>query len=199
MEKLRCYLIGSIQDMRDGGVAWRDKLAKDLEEMGFDVQDPTKMECNTTLAPSIEEQKKKLENLKRAGEWERWDATMEKIQQTDIVCVNNSKFVIVLYDPDKKLGGTIEEVVEAHHKGIPIYVVSYAPYIEFNDWILARFRQNFKSGGKIFPNFKQLTDFIEEAHKEYIKSYKESLRDQAKLQETKDKEPESNESNKKEL
>lgn len=180
MEKLKTYLIGSIQDAKDGGVNWRDKLTKTLVEMHIEVQDPCKMECNHSLAPSIEEQKKKLENLKRGGEWERWDETMAKIQQSDIVCVNNSKFVIILYDPTKKLGGTIEEIVEAHHKHVPMYTVSYHPQMEFNDWILARLRQNFVDGGKMFPNFKQLTDYIAETHKDYIRDYEKFLKEQQK-------------------
>lgn len=177
------YLIGSIQDAKDGGVDWRDKLTKSLVEFGFEVLDPCKSECNHSIAPTIEEQKKKLENLKRGGEWERWDDVMEKIQQSDIVCVNQSKFVVVLYDPTKKLGGTIEEVVEAHHKKVPMYVVSYAPFIEFNDWVLARFRQNFRDGGKIFPNFKQLTDHIEETYKDYIKQSKALAKEQEQAKE----------------
>lgn len=180
MEKHKVYLIGSIQDASDGGVNWRDKLTKTLIEFGFDVLDPCRMECNHSIAPTIEEQKKKLENLKRSGQWETWDKVMGDIQQSDIVCVNQSKFVIVLYDADKKLGGTIEEIVEAHHKKVPMYVVSYSPFIEFNDWVLARIRQNFKDGGKIFPNFKQLTDFIEKNYKDYIKEHKNHVKQQEK-------------------
>lgn len=175
MEKLKVYLIGSIQDAKDGGVDWRDKLTKTLVDFGFEVLDPCKSECNHSIAPTIEEQKKKLENLKRGGAWERWDEVMGNIQQSDIVCVNQSKFVVVLYDPTKRLGGTIEEIVEAHHKNIPMFTVSYQPITEFNDWVLARLRQNFRDGGCIFPNFKQLTDHIEETYKEYIKQSKASL------------------------
>ena len=69
MNKLKCYLIGSIQDEADGGVSWRDKLSKFLLENGIEVSDPTKDECNHSVAPTIEEQKKKLENWKRGGEW----------------------------------------------------------------------------------------------------------------------------------
>ena len=172
MEKFKTYLIGSIQDAADGGVSWREKLTKKLVELGFDVQDPCKMECNHSLAPTVEEQKKKLENLKRGGEWEIWDQVMADIRQSDLVCVNSSKFVIILYDPAKKLGGTIHEVVEAWQKGIPMYIVSYSHYVEFNDWVLALFRDNFKSGGKIFPNFRQLTDFLEAEYQEYIKTHR---------------------------
>jgi len=42
---------------------------------------------------------------------------------------------------------------------------------EFNDWILALLRDNFKHGGKVFHNFKQLTDFLGEEYKDHIKTY----------------------------
>lgn len=184
MEKLKTYLVGSIQDARDGGVNWRDKVTKSLFDLGFEVQDPTKFECNHSLAPTIDEQKKKLENLKRSGSWEIWDKVMSEIRQADLVCVNNSKFLVVLYDPNKKLGGTIHEVVEAWQKGVPMYVVSYSPFIEFNDWILALFRDNVKRGGKLFPNFKQLVEFIETEHKDYIKDYRKFTKEQEKISES---------------
>lgn len=169
MEKLRTYLIGSMQFVEDGGVEWRDKLAKTLVELGFDVQNPCETECNKSLAESIVKQKEKLENLLRGGEYEKFNEIMNNIQQHDLTCVNNSKFVIVLYDPNIPIGGTVEEIIEAHHKGIPIYTVSYQPQMRFNHWILARLRQNFKVGGKIFENFKQLVDYIKEIYAEYIK------------------------------
>jgi len=172
MEKFKTYLIGSIQDSADGGVSWRDKLAKKLADLGFEVLDPCKLECNHSLAPTVEEQKKKLENLKRGGEWEIWDRVMADIRQSDLVCVNSSKFVIILYDPTKKLGGTIHEAVEAWQKNIPMYIVSYHHYVEFNDWVLALFRDNMKRGGKIFPNFRQLTDFLETEYKEYVRTHR---------------------------
>jgi hypothetical protein len=168
MSKYKTYLVGSIQDAPDGGVSWREKLTKSLVEFGFEVQDPCKMECNHSLAATVEEQKKKLENLKRGGEWEVWDRVMHDIRQSDLVCVNNSKFLIALYDPSKKYGGTIHEIVEAWQKGIAIYTVSYQPFMEFNDWILALLRDNFRDGGKVFHNFKQLTDFLSVEYKDYI-------------------------------
>lgn len=176
MNKLKCYLVGSIQAAKDSGVKWREDLTSKLEELQFVVQDPTTAECNNSLADNIEDQKTKLYNLKRGGAWELWDQVMGDIQQADITCVNNSKFIIVSYDPKIPIGGTIEEIVEAHHKNIPIYTVSYAPIVEFNDWVLARLRQNFNCGGKIFPNYKQLMDFIGEEYKNYAKEYKEFLK-----------------------
>jgi len=172
MEKLKTYLIGSIQDSADGGVDWRERVGKELSDLGFEVQDPTKAECNSSLAKDIEGQKVKLENLKRGGAWEKYDEVMGNIRQSDLVCVNNSKFLVVSYDPSKRIGGTVHEIVEAWGKGIPIFTVSYSPIMEFNDWILSLLRDNFKVGGKIYPNFKQLIDHVTKEYKDYVKEYK---------------------------
>ena len=177
MLQYKTYLVGSIQDAPDGGVNWREKLTKSLTEFGFEVFDPCKMECNHTLSDNMEEQKKKLENLKRGGEWGVWDRVLADIRRSDLVCVNASKFIIILYDPARKYGGTIHEIVEAWQKGIPMYTVSYQPMTEFNDWILALLRDNFRSGGKIFHNFKQLTDFLGEEYKDNIKMYSNAKKD----------------------
>lgn len=175
-EKLKCYLAGSIQDSKDGGVGWREKLTKSLLELGFDVLDPTTLECNHTLAMTIEEQKKKLENLKRGGEWNKYKEVISEIRRSDLVCVNSSKFLIVLYDTTRRYGGTIHEIVEAWQKNIPMYVVSYDPKTDFNDWVFGLFLDNEKNGGKIYPNFKQLTDFLEVEYKDYIKQHGEWLK-----------------------
>lgn len=179
MLKYSTYLVGSIQDAADGGVGWREKLTKSLVEDGFIVLDPCKSECNHSLATTMEEQKKKLENLKRGGEWPVWDKVLADIRRSDLVCVNSSKFLIILYDPSRKYGGTVHEIVEAWQKGIPMYTVSYQPVTEFNDWILSLLRDNFKNGGKIFHNFKQLTDFLAEEYKDYIHVYGGSKKPEA--------------------
>ena len=124
MDKLKIYLVGSIQDADDGGVDWREKVGNQLIELGFEVQNPCKAECNSNLADNIEDQKKKLENLKRGGAWDKYDEVMGNIRQSDLVCVNNSKFIVVSYDPNRRIGGTVHEIVEALGKGICIYNLS---------------------------------------------------------------------------
>jgi len=55
MKKLVTYLVGSIQDSADPNAS-REKVEKALIEDGFEVLNPCKLECNTTLAGTIEEQ-----------------------------------------------------------------------------------------------------------------------------------------------
>lgn len=180
MDKLKTYLVGSIQDAKDGGTGWRDTLTTKLSDLGFEVQDPCKAECNQSLADNIDDQKKKLENLKRGGAWDRYKETMDNIRQSDLICVNNSKFLIVNWDNDKKHGGTIHEIVEAWQKNIPILTVCYQPRTEMNDWVLGLLLDNELIGGKWFPNFKQCAEYIEKTHEAYIKDYAAFLVKEAK-------------------
>jgi len=191
MEKLKTYLVGSIQDDSNAS-DWRSKLTKDLEAMNFEVQDPCKMECNTTLADNVDDQKVMLRNLKRGGQWETFHKVMSNIRQADLTCVNNSKFIIVLYDVSKKIGGTVHEIVEAMGKHIPIYTVIEGCKTDANDWILdLLITSELSSYGtytnKIFDNFKQLTDFIAEEHKEYIRDFGKFVREEEKAAEEKAK------------
>lgn len=181
MEKLKTYLVGSIQDAKDGGTGWREKVGKKLEELGFTAQDPTKAECNHTLADSIEDQKIKLRNLKKRGAYKVFVEVMNKIIKADLVCVNNSRFIVLLYSTDKKHGGTHHEIIESNMKGIPIYYVYDGPKTDCNDWIFTLLENNkdYFNGGE-FTNFKQLVEFIEDEYKDYIKDYGKFIKEEAK-------------------
>jgi len=195
MEKLKTYLIGSIQD-DDKANEWRDKLTTDLEALHFEVQDPCKAECNKTLADNIDDQKKMLRKLKRAGQWKRFHEVMSNIRQSDLTCVNCSAFVIVLYDVTKKIGGTTHEVVEALAKGIPIYtVLAGGTKTDANDWIMDLFitAELHKFGSftdKIFDNFKQMLNCIAIDYEEYIKGCDNFVAKQKELEVTKQSIPE---------
>ncbi len=194
MEKLKTYLVGSIQDDEKAS-EWRNKLTGELEAMHLEVQDPCKLECNKTLAPSIEEQKGVLKNLKRSGQWKRFHEVMSTIRAADLTCVNNSKFIIVLFDVNKKMGGTIHEIIEAMSKHIPIYVVIEGTRMDANDWTLdLLITSELASHGtyteKIFPNFSQLLDFIALEYKDYITTYDEFLKLEDQVAKAKGTQPE---------
>ena len=174
MDKPNVYLAGSIQAMNDGGTTWREKLGSELSELGFTILDPCKSEVNHTLAPTIDDQKKKLANLKRGGAWDVWDTQMLAIQKADLICVLQSDFIIVSYNPKIVIGGTADEVRFALMFNIPIYTVCYEPPMDANDWTWRNLRESMlRDEGKIFQNFKQCVDHIKETHKDYIKEYKE--------------------------
>lgn len=167
MKKLKTYLIGSIQDAKDPNEC-REEIEKKLVALGFEVLNPCKFETNVALASDINEQKKKLENLKKGGAWKQYDEIMNAIVLSDEIAVLSSEYVVVFWDTKKKHGGTIHEIIMALEHNIPIYTICYNPISEFNDWILCLLRKNFSVGGQIFPNNKQAIEHIEKIHKSYI-------------------------------
>jgi len=150
------YLIGSIQDLVDPNAS-RENVDKKLTEAGFNVLNPCKLECNISLAPTIEDQKKKLYNLKLSGHWKEFDAVMDEIINTDLRCVIQADFLVVFWDTSKRHGGTIEEILVGISQSKPIYVISSNPISEFNDWLLRRLR---KANAKFFKTDKQFLDFV---------------------------------------
>ena len=181
MQKRNVYLAGSIQAMDDGGTTWREKLGAELSELGFTILDPCKSEVNHTLAPTIDEQKKKLANLKRGGAWDVWDPQMLAIQKADLICVLQSDFIIVSYNPKIVIGGTADEIRFALMFNIPIYTVCYAPPMDANDWTWRNLRESMlRDQGQIFQNFKQCVDHIKEMHKDPIKEYTAFVEKEAK-------------------
>ena len=167
MKTRTTYLVGSIQDTADPNAS-RDRVEKKLIEWGFGVLNPCKLECNVTLAGTIEEQKAKLKNLKKAGQWEHFDEVMDAIINSDLVCVAQSDFITVFWDNTKRHGGTIDEIILAISMSKPLYVV-HNGIVDMNDWILRRLRRTIPLGTKLFQNSQQLLDYIKEHHKEYIK------------------------------
>ena len=159
--KLTTYLCGSIQDCKDGGVYWRDKITPKLHALGVCVLDPCRSECNNTLGSTIMESREQIKKFKKSGNFEYFDEHMRKIIQDDLRQVTESNFLVVYWSNDYKHGGTIHEIVQAWQLHIPIYMVCYDSKTDMNDWVLALVRQN----GHVFENFGQLMEFIETRYK----------------------------------
>jgi hypothetical protein len=173
MRQLSTYLIGSIQDADDPNAS-REKVEQELTELGFNVLNPCKFECNKSLSGDINEQKEKLRNLKRGGAWEKFEEIMDSIVLADEIATISSEFVIVFWDNEKKHGGTIDEICMACAHMIPIYCVNYGGVTDMNDWILAKLRRNIRQcRGQIFNNNKQLVDYVKTQYASYIKEVRD--------------------------
>jgi len=183
--KLTTYLCGSIQDVKsDGGAEWRDRITPKLEALGITVLNPCKSECNKEFGETIKESREQIRKYKRSGNWDAFDSHMDKVIEDDIRQVDASDFLIVYWNQEHRHGGTIHEMAEADLKRIPIYCVNYDPLTgdkEMNDWVLRLVRRN----GKMFENFGQLVDFIEEKHRHTVK---EILKENTELEKARQKE-----------
>lgn len=155
----KAYLCGSIQDARDGGVKWRDKLKPKLEELGIKVLDPCKSEANLTDG-TVNDAKEMMAGWVAAGHWDKFLDHMRRVRNSDIEMVRESDMLIVFLDWRQKFGGTIAEMHEAFYRHIPLYVVCYDPVSDWNHWVLSMV----KDGGQIFENWAQLVEFIEKKY-----------------------------------
>lgn len=97
----------------------------------------------------------------KGGRYDLFAEKFELIVEKDLRMVHRSDFIIVHLFPDIGTTGTIHEMVEAWRLRKPIYLIYYGPISNISKWALYL---TTNSGGRIFPNKKQLTDFIAERH-----------------------------------
>lgn len=92
-----------------------------------------------------------------SGNYDKFAEKFEKIVQKDIRMVHRSDFVIVHLFPDIPTTGTIHEMAEAWRLKKPIYLIWKDAKSKVPKWALYL---TTSSGGRLFDNGKQLTDYI---------------------------------------
>lgn len=186
---LKIYLIGAMEKTqdKDHGRGWRDRLRPELEKR-FDINgnyiyvfDPTLMEVERT-GYSTKEFHEKLEDWIATGKRDEVRKYMDMIWRGkttllkgnisgkaelhhnlgDIDYVRNSNFLICLINEGDSPCGTYGEALMAYERNIPIYLIQTMALSKYNKsflgWVLG-------SGGDIFPNQKQLLEYLDEKYK----------------------------------
>lgn len=189
---LKTYLIGAMEKTqeKDYGRGWRDRLRPELESR-YDsngnpiyVFDPTIMERERTGYDS-KEFHAKLEDWIATGRKDEIRKGMDLIwrgkttllksltgQATiqhmlgDLDYVRHSNFLVCLINEEDRPCGTYGEALMAYERNIPIYLIQTMALSKYNKsflgWVLG-------SGGGLFPNQKQLLEFIDKEYKLKIK------------------------------
>lgn len=151
------YLAGPIEaDSDDGGQAWRDKITPDLDKAGIYVQDPCKTEPLATGMDVVTAQGK-FNGWIQSGNYELFAEKFRFVVDKDLRMVHRSDFIVVHLFPDIPTVGTIHEMAEAWRLKKPIYLVWYGAKSKVSKWALWL---TTSSGGRLFDNLKQLTDYI---------------------------------------
>jgi len=155
------YLAGPIeQDTEDGGQSWRNVITPFLDEVGIYVQDPCATEPLATGMDVVTAQEQ-FNRWIKGGRYDLFVEKFELIVNKDIRMVKRSDFIIVHLFPDIGTTGTIHEMALAWQLNKPIYLVYYGAVSSLSKWALFLTTD---SGGKVFPNKKQLTDYISEKY-----------------------------------
>lgn len=151
------YLAGAIEaDTKEGGQGWRDDITPALDKAGIYIQDPCKTEPLVTGMDVLEAQDQ-FNKWIVSGNYDKFAEKFEKIVQKDIRMVHRSDFVVVHLFPDIPTTGTIHEMSEAWRIGKPLYLIWRDAKSKVPKWALYLVTS---SGGKLFDNGKQLTDYI---------------------------------------
>ena len=145
------FLCGGMEFSPDGGREWRESARRWIEEnLHHRVFDPT-MEARRIL--SAEE----FENFQgwKNNDIDRYRRLMRFIIRHDLeVIATQADYVVCYWDVAAAHGGgSHSELTMAHHKGIPVYLVTEMPLEDISGWVLG-------CADRLFPDFEQLESFL---------------------------------------
>ena len=146
----KVYLAGSIEFSKDGGNGWRDKIKPVLQELGWEVYDPTDKEDTKEIQET-------LKKCKEHGLWDKFQEIVTDIQKKDKDMVLGCSLIIVLWDTETKMYGTSDEIRWALDNKIPIYTIINGPISNESSWAICKLRQT-----KIFDSFHKLIECMKE-------------------------------------
>lgn len=97
----------------------------------------------------------------QGGKYDLFAKKFDLVVKKDLRMVDRSDFIVVHLFPDIGTTGTIHEMARAWRKKKPIYLIYYGAVSKISKWALYLTTE---SGGKVFSNKKQCTDFIREKY-----------------------------------
>lgn len=133
LKNTRCYLIGAMDLVADGGVQWRQRIQTDLADLGIHWLDPTNKPCRD--APEDSDSRDRRRSQKERGDWKPVAESMEKIHRIDLRLVDISDFMVVYLDKDNSGVGTFFEISRANIQRKPIIVMSEGGKKHTPDWL----------------------------------------------------------------
>lgn len=119
----RAYIGGSMDRVADGGVGWRNWIIPKLHQLKIVVLNP----CDKPIDIGDEsiENRQYRQQLIDDKNYDKMSQQMKTIRSVDLRMVDLSDFLIVNFDTDQQLCGTLEEVFWANRLKRPILL--YCP------------------------------------------------------------------------
>lgn len=171
-DKPKCYLIGPMEDVGDGGCGkeWREYIKPKLEDIGVFVFDPVTLEESKT-GLDTKEMHEKILGWKRSGHWDKFMDSMNNIWFGKIGFDDSGNMVHVLGDKDyvelsdflichieegDKPVGTFYEVAFAMFEK-PIYLVTDINKTDLSSSLIWAILH---SGGQVFSTYKSLIEYL---------------------------------------
>lgn len=131
----RCYEIGAMDRVADGGVGWRQRIKPLLQQLGIVVLDPTNKPID--IAFEKIEDREYRNKLKADGNYDELTREMKQVRSVDLRMVDMADFVIVHLDTDVHTTGTYEELFWANRLKNPILIHCEQKKDGLPDWLYA--------------------------------------------------------------
>jgi hypothetical protein len=130
----RAYLCGAMDRVADGGIAWRENLKTQLEDLKINWMDP----CHKPIDIGIEdlENREQRRRWKQAGRFDLVANDIKVIRCVDLRLVDLSDFLVVNLDMEVHACGTYEELFLANRQKKPIVVRLEQGKKACPDWLL---------------------------------------------------------------
>lgn len=117
----RCYLIGAMDRVADGGIEWREYLVPFLRSLGVVPLNPCKKPIDIGTEKIEDRQRRKL--LLQEGKYDEIRREMRVLRVVDLRMVDMSDFLICHIDTDVHACGTYEEFFWANRLKRPILTI----------------------------------------------------------------------------
>ena len=132
---MRCYLIGAMDRVKDGGVEWRDAMIPFLRHKGVVALNP----CDKPIQIGAEgaENRARRHELKQLGRYDEVSTEMKEIRVVDLRMVDMSDFLICNIDLDVHACGTYEELSWANRLKRPVLIHCEQGKASMPDWAFA--------------------------------------------------------------
>jgi len=120
LKGMTCYLCGPMDRVPDGGVEWRERISKELKQLGVGVFNP----CDkpSDFAPEDEGTRERLESLKTDNKFAKVSEIMKPICSVDLRMVDTAHFVVMNLDLDIHLCGSYHEAFVAISQKKPVII-----------------------------------------------------------------------------
>jgi len=154
LKGLGCYLSGPIDYAKDNGSGWREDLSKFLESRNVKVFNP--LDHHFDGAEEVDTVKKPtMEKMREEGRFSEIRDEMKDIIHWDLRALDLSSFLVVNYDIETRMAGTLEEMFLANTQTKPVLLMVGSHVKELSTWIFGRFPYD-----HMFSSWDQLKDYL---------------------------------------
>ena len=160
LKDARAYLAGPMDRCPNGGVQWRKDITPFLKSLGCFVFDPTDKPMQ--IAIEDEEHKDERKEWKEQNSLRSFDKiaeAMKVIRNVDLRMVDVSDFLIVNWDMNIQMCGTMEEVFLANREKKPILIHCPQGVKCLPDWLFAVLPHQM-----MFNSWESLKSYINHVH-----------------------------------